>query len=140
MPDFVAMLTAVRDGAVAALAAAGRPAADVAYVSEGEVAYDCCDRLIVGIDSVTALGDARCGMFEVGVSVHLLRCAAPWQGNNAPAPADVEAVGLGLAADVAALWSLAGFCPLDIQPTGATFPRSQGGECAPAVVTYLVGP
>lgn len=132
------MLVTVRDRAVAALALAGRPPVDTAHVSEGTVPYDCCGRLVVELQSLSATPDpvSACGLVEATVAVHLLRCAA---GTDAvPSPAAIEAVGLGLAADADALLRLASDCDVEILASEVTFPRSVGGACAPVVASYLV--
>lgn len=144
--SFVALLHAVKAAALTALANAGRPAPGVAYISEGDVVYDCPDALIVSLDAVAPItrnSPTAMSQWEatVGqVSVHLLRCAAPLGADSPPLPADIEAVGLGLLADLDALLSMyVGDCqPLAL--VSVTLPRNSGGDLAPLVLTWQAQP
>lgn len=137
MATFAELLVTVRDQCVTSLTAAGRPAPTSVYVGEGEVAYDCCNALIVEpVQLIADAPDDSCPTLLADIRVHLLRCAAPMHGDDVPLSADIQTVGLGLAADAVALYqaatTLSACCT--VRFGGITFPRSVGGECAPVVM------
>lgn len=132
-----AVLTTFKAAALGALAAAGRPAPGTAYVSEGEIAYDCCDALVVELVAATNIGPPTCPVVALTVAVHVLRCAAPLGESDLPKPGDIETVGLGLLADLDALVRLSS---CDRGFTNASLPRSTGGDCAVLVAFFEIQP
>lgn len=116
-----ATAVALRDCAVDALADNGRPPAGRVFVAEGSVAWDeCCDgqlsvRLVTVQPTVTppavSNGPTNCdGSVSMMATweVTLLRCAAPLPdsagaGPLGPSPAEIDASGLDVLADLQAL-------------------------------------
>lgn len=137
-PDLLRVADALRDAAVAAVAAASRPAFPRAYIAEGSsIAWEC-EELIVEVGTVrsglpsapasTPLG--RQSTFYAELNVHALRCSATQDDVLETDPAAIEISAAGILADGSALLDAAravsGTCG-DLVLVGLSFPGPQGG-------------
>lgn len=137
-PDLLRAADALRDAAVAAVAAAGRPAFPRAYIAEGSAIAWECEELIVEVGTVrtglpnapTSTSLSRQSTFYAELNVHALRCSATQDSALETDPAAIEISAAGILADGSALLDAArtvsGQCG-DLVLVGLSFPGPQGG-------------
>lgn len=147
-PDLLRVADALRDAAVASVAAASRPAFPRAYIAEGSsIAWEC-EELIVEVGTVrSGLPGApastpltRNSTWFTELNVHAIRCAATDDDMLETDAAAIEISAAGILADGSALLDAArtvsGTCG-DLVLVGLSFPGPQGGLTA-AVLRTLV--
>lgn len=147
-PDLLRAADALRDAAVAAVAAAGRPPFPRAYIAEGSAIAWECEELIVEVGTVrtglpnapTSAALSRQTTFFAELNAHALRCAATQDDVMTTDPAAIEISAAGILADGSALLDAArnvsGQCG-DLVVVGLSFPGPQGGYVG-AILRTLV--